>query len=204
MLLDLGAHCHAADVQQKAWLNTDHHFAPGKELFRSGCRFRVWAYTLSHSQLLLRAAKTPTDRDQQWRIDILFKPIAAIKTRMSYGGLVLRCATIEEHERILRETGLPAHSDSRVFIIEAAETIDYVVAQAVGWQEDDQEEHDPSALAFFMGATDPTRLLPSNQRLAPLVCRLAFRHCQAPDQARDLACVTFGVSGIAWSKSCPA
>ncbi|MEV7228310.1 hypothetical protein AB0M79_14980 [Polymorphospora sp. NPDC051019] len=149
-----------ARMQSRAWLKQDHQFAPGKELFRSERRFVVWAYALSHSQLLLRAEQASHDRYRQSRIDILFKPVDAMKTRMHYDGLVLRCATVEEDEHILRETGRSA-AHNRVFIIESGGLPDYVVAMAVGWQEDDQENHDPSALAFFVGATDPTRLLPS-------------------------------------------
>ncbi|MEV0391841.1 hypothetical protein [Polymorphospora rubra] len=148
-------------MQSRAWLKQDHQFAPGKELFRSERRFVVWAYALSHSQLLLRAEQTPRAGHRRSHIDLLFKPVDALKTRMDYDGLAVRCATTEEHERILRETGHSA-AYNRVFIIESGESLDYVVARAVGWQEDDGENHDPSALAFFVGATDPTRLLPSD------------------------------------------
>lgn len=148
-----------ARMQSRSWLKNDDHFAAGKELFRSERRFLVWAYALSHSQLLLRAEQSPAGHRQP-RIDILFKPVDAMKTRMDYDGLTLRCATAEEYERILRETGSADYN--RVFIIESGATLDYVVARAVGWQEDNQENRDPSALAFFVGATDPTRLLPSD------------------------------------------
>ncbi|MCW3818618.1 hypothetical protein ONA91_29685 [Micromonospora sp. DR5-3] len=147
-------------MRSAAWLNKNDQFAPGKELFRSKRRFSVWAYALSHSQLLLRARTTTDDGRRQPRIDILFKPVDAMKTRMDYDGLVLRCATTEERERILGQTNRTA--DNQVFIIESGETVDYVVARAVGWQEDDQQDREPSALAFFVPATDPTRLLPSD------------------------------------------
>jgi hypothetical protein len=39
---------------------------------------------------------------RQTRLDLLFKPVNAMKTRIAYDGLTLRCATNEEHERILR------------------------------------------------------------------------------------------------------
>ncbi|MEV0609672.1 hypothetical protein AB0I61_25210 [Polymorphospora rubra] len=97
-----------------AWLNKDRQFAPGRELFRSERRFVVWAYALSHSQLLLRADQPSHDRHRQSRIDLLFKPVDALKTRMDYDGLAVRCATTEEHERILRETGHSAALQHRV------------------------------------------------------------------------------------------
>ncbi|MGK5444808.1 hypothetical protein ACSNN7_23685 [Micromonospora sp. URMC 105] len=148
-------------MQSRAWLNKDHDFAPGKELFRSERNFSVWAYSLSHSQLLLRTRTVAVPGHRESRIDLLFKPVDAMKTRMDYDGLVLRCATTEEHERILRETGRTA-DHNRAFIIMSGDSLDYVVSAAVGWQEDDQEDRDPSALAFFVGATDPTQLLPSD------------------------------------------
>ncbi|WP_212824836.1 hypothetical protein [Polymorphospora rubra] len=102
-------------MQSRAWLKQDDQFAPGKELFRSERRFVVWAYALSHSQLLLRADQASHDRHRQSRIDLLFKPVDAMKTRMDYDGLAVRCASTEEHERILRETGHPAaHNTTRL------------------------------------------------------------------------------------------
>jgi hypothetical protein len=104
----------------RVWLNRDEQFVPGKQLFRSERSFAFWAYGLSHSQLLLRARTTAMDGHRRSRIDLVFKPVAAMKTRMDYDGLALRCATAEEHQRILRETGRMAH-DNRAFIIESGE-----------------------------------------------------------------------------------
>lgn len=146
-------------MQSGTWTSENDLCFPGRELFRSERRFSVWAYALSHSQLLLRARTTAREGGRQSRIDILFQPVEAMKTRMDYDGLVLRCATTEERERILRDTDRAA--DRRVFIIESGDTVDYVVAQGVGWQEDDKDDRDPSDLAFFSPGTDPTRLLPS-------------------------------------------
>jgi hypothetical protein len=148
-------------MRSKVWLNTDGQLAPGKELFRSERRFSVWAYALSHSQLLLRTPTTTTDGRRESRIDILFKPVDAMKTRMDYDGLILRCATTGERARILTETGCTA-DHHRVFLLESGKTLDYVIATAVGWLEDDAEDRDHSALAFLVGATDPTWLLPSD------------------------------------------
>jgi hypothetical protein len=95
-------------MHSKVWLNTESQFAPGKELFRSERSFSVWAYALSHSQLLLRTRTPTSDRGRDSRIDILFKPVDAMKIRMDYDGLILRCATTGERERILAETGCTA------------------------------------------------------------------------------------------------
>lgn len=141
-------------VQDEAWLNQDHQYRRGQELFRSDRSFAVWAYTVSHSQLLLR---TRTVYGQP-RIDVLFKPVEAMKIRTDYDGLIVRCATVEEHEEILTATG---HARGRhVLVLETAGQPDYVVTGAFGWKRDDGDDRDPSALAFFAPGSDPRRILP--------------------------------------------
>jgi hypothetical protein len=53
-------------MQKEMWLNQDDQFPPGRELFRSERDFSVWAYTVSHSQLLLLRARAT---DGHSRID---------------------------------------------------------------------------------------------------------------------------------------
>uniref|UniRef100_A0AAU2JZF6 Glycogen debranching enzyme bacterial and archaeal type N-terminal domain-containing protein n=1 Tax=Streptomyces sp. NBC_00049 TaxID=2903617 RepID=A0AAU2JZF6_9ACTN len=143
-------------MQTDAWLNQDGDFAPGRVLFRSDRTFKVWAYALSHSQLLLRSPGV----DGGPRIDVLFKPVLAMRTGMDYEGLVIRCATTEEHARIVAEGGNSDHN--RVHILESSDgRTDYVISGAVGWASDDEESGAPSSLAFFFGATDPARALPT-------------------------------------------
>jgi hypothetical protein len=145
----------------RQWLSQDQHFAPGKELFRCDRGFAVWAYTVSHSQLLLRARTTGADGRRHTRIDVLFKPVKAMKTRMEYrDGLVIRCASADERDRILADVG-PGRTNYRVFVLPTPDGLDHVVAGGVGWCEDEQEDHEPSSLAFFVPATDPIRLLPT-------------------------------------------
>ncbi|MFE0377901.1 hypothetical protein ACFW1M_20470 [Streptomyces inhibens] len=143
-------------MQTDAWLNQDDCFVPGQELFRSDRRFQVWVYSVSHSQLLLRSELA----ENAPRIDVLFKPVEAVRTGMFYDGLVIRCATAEEHARILAETGRVGRSD-RVHILETSDgRADYVVSAAVGWAYDDEDVRAPSRLAFFPPASDPVRILP--------------------------------------------
>jgi hypothetical protein len=145
-------------MQTDAWLNQDDHFAPGRELFRSDRTFKVWAYALSHSQLLLRSGPLGDDP----RIDVLFKPVAAMRSGMVYQGLVIRCATDTERLRIEAGAGkcVPGY---RVHILESSDgRTDYVISMAVGWATDDEEAGAPSSLAFFFGATDPARVLPQD------------------------------------------
>lgn len=142
-------------MQGEAWLDQDHHYQPGRELFRSERSFALWAYTVSHSQLLLRTRTT----GGQPRIDVLFKPVEAMKIRTDYDGLVIRCATPAEHQEVLAESG-EAKPGRRLLILETAGESDHVVTGAFGWKQDDGGDHDPSALAFFAPGSDPTRILP--------------------------------------------
>lgn len=144
-------------MQTDAWLNQDQHFAPGRELFGSDRRFKVWVYSVGHSQLLLRSELA----ENAPRIDVLFKPVEAMQTGMIYDGLVIRCATAEERARITADTGRFGRSD-RVHMPESADDrTDYVISAAVGWATDDDDVRAPSRLASFAPAGDPTRILPT-------------------------------------------
>ncbi|GIH29562.1 hypothetical protein Aph01nite_78720 [Acrocarpospora phusangensis] len=145
-------------MHTREWLNTEDRFVPGAELFRSDRAFTVWAYTISHSQLLLRTRTTGHDGSTQSRIDVLFKPVRAMKLRVEYDGLVIRCATQPEAERIHAEnTGITR--DARCLILETAGESDYVMTHAVGWQADLESDRDASELAGFAPGTDPSRIL---------------------------------------------
>jgi len=141
-------------VQIEAWLNRDSQFIAGQEIFRSERDFSVWAFTVSHSQLLLRARAT----DGQSRIDVLFKPVEAMKLRTEYEGLVVRCATAAERDRVLASTGSGGKA-RQVLVIETTAGFDYVVTGAVGWREDNGRDNDPSSLALFPPGSDPNRIL---------------------------------------------
>jgi hypothetical protein len=151
-----------ASMKPDAWLNRDEQFEPGREIFRSDRAFSVWAYTVSHSQLLLRSRVTKADGSRQSRIDVLFKPVQGVKTRIDYDGLAIRCAMEDEADQILAETGNTARS-LRVLILESQDREDYVVAGAVGWLEDAEDDRTKSRLAFFPPGTDLERILPSSQ-----------------------------------------
>lgn len=152
-------------MQTEAWLNQDHQFPLGQQLFRSDRRFAVWAYTVSHSQLLLRSRTG----DGRSRIDIVFKPVEALKVRTEYDGLTIWCARAEERERILAGSALAGRA-LRILMLETAGgltgDLDYVVTGAVGWREDDGRDNEPSALASFAPATGPARVLPAHHDAA--------------------------------------
>ena len=112
------AYVRISRVHTHDWLNTADRFAPGRELFRSHRMFRLWAQTVSHGQLLLRS---PRSYIHPTRIDVLFKPVSAQKVRWSYDGLVIRCPSSEERERIQQQMpGGLLGIDDRVFALETA------------------------------------------------------------------------------------
>ena len=62
--------------------------------WRSGRTFRVWRYTVGHSQLLLRSLGDGA----QAPINVLFESVEFMRLRRSYPQLVLRLAEPEEIE----------------------------------------------------------------------------------------------------------
>jgi hypothetical protein len=125
------------------WFGDGSAPAPGAELFRSRRGFRVWEQTVSHGQLLLRAV----DTDRPTRVDLLFKPVRAMRLRAGYDGLAVRCATEDEAAAVGRELpGLDLAGD-RVFVLDSGPARDFVVAGTFGWHEDDRVDLVPSALS---------------------------------------------------------
>ncbi|MEV4757292.1 hypothetical protein AB0J86_19550 [Micromonospora sp. NPDC049559] len=124
----------------QAWLNRDHEFPPGRERFRSDRRFQIWAYSASHGQLLLRSTPLYGDEDRpdpETTIDVLFKPIEAIKLRDSFTGLVIRCAEPEEADQVKASLPGVRWEGRHVFMLQSPDQgqSDYVVSMAVGWRE---------------------------------------------------------------------
>ncbi|WP_219516739.1 hypothetical protein [Nonomuraea ceibae] len=119
----------------RAWLNKDHQLPPGEEIFRSERRFALWAYSVSHGQTLFRS--TPgSDGLAETTVEVLFKPVTAMKIRAFYQGLLIRTAPAEEAERV--KAGCPSVEfgrEDRVFLLESSGETDYVISMAVGWHE---------------------------------------------------------------------
>ncbi|WP_350281342.1 hypothetical protein [Kribbella sp. HUAS MG21] len=140
-------------MANRGWLNRDDQFLPGQVLFSSDRQFEVWVYTVSHSQLLLRAR---ADDEHTTTLDVLFKPVDAVRLRMSYDGLTVRCADQTERTEVLLEQQIPEPGQGvRVLKLDGG----YVVCGALGWLEDDRDGRAPSDLASFAPATDPSRIL---------------------------------------------
>ncbi|MBQ1025010.1 hypothetical protein [Micromonospora sp. C95] len=121
-------------MTSSAWLSKDHELVPGTEVFRSERRFAMEAYSASHSQLLLRS--DPVDDEHDTTIDLLFKPVRAVKIPAGCTGLAVRCATVDETAQIM--TTVPRVRPDlghRVFMLESQGQSDYVVSMAFGWHE---------------------------------------------------------------------
>ena len=81
-----------------------------------------------------------------------------MKIRTEYDGLVIRCATPAEAEKI-RAEDTAIHKDAHCLLLATGDDLDYVITHAVGWEEDMETDRDPSRLAGFAPASDPNRIL---------------------------------------------
>jgi hypothetical protein len=112
-------------------------------LFESERDFQLWRAVVGHSQLLFRSTKTESEPT---RIDVLFKPVAALKLPTLLHGLRIRNADAGEADEIRREVDQAPTQDSKVFILESGAFEGYVVAGICVTHEDNGEYSDPSAL----------------------------------------------------------
>ncbi|HEY0501525.1 MAG TPA: hypothetical protein VGD48_37655 [Kutzneria sp.] len=107
---------------------------PGRVLFQTDRRVRIWLQTVSHQQLLLSAVETgaPT------RLDLLFKVVERQCIRSTYDGLVVRFPREDEE--------FPPEA----FVLESGDIRDHVCAGIFAWQEDEQSDFGPESMASMM------------------------------------------------------
>ncbi|SBT40199.1 hypothetical protein [Micromonospora auratinigra] len=118
----------------RAWLTQEHELRPGTEIFRSDRRFALEAYSASHGQLLLRS--NPVEDEHETTIDLLFKPVRAVRILDGHTGLAISCAPAGEADEIMAALpGVRADRGYRVFLLQSEGRSDYVVSMAVGWEE---------------------------------------------------------------------
>ncbi|MEU4778777.1 hypothetical protein [Micromonospora sp. NPDC023633] len=123
-------------MTKRVWLNRDEDFRPGAELFRNERHFVLWSYSATHGQLLLRADHLPGKHDRlPTTVEVLFKPIEAVRMQGAYRGLTIRCATADEATRIERDVAGRLSPEARVLILESEGVTGHVVTLAVGWSE---------------------------------------------------------------------
>jgi hypothetical protein len=106
--------------------------------------FQVWAYSVAHSQLLLRSVRTEAI---ETRIDVLFKGVSEFKMTTNVCGIEVLAghgaASSSRRWRVRK----PAPDDQSRFSIRADGRRGlYVIALAAFWVEDSEEFHEPSEL----------------------------------------------------------
>jgi hypothetical protein len=116
------------------------------EIFRSDRNFRIWAYVVSLSQLLLRSVKTD---DEPTRIDILFRNVKAINIRTNLQGISIREEIDEEKVNQLLHGDMAYGEKLRMFVIRSLNSVGYVIAGMVSFHEDSGEYNDPSPCDIF-------------------------------------------------------
>ena len=121
-------------MHTRMWLSQDHQFVPGAVLFQSPRTFSAWAYSLATASCYCGPELHPCPKAADGTGSTsLFKPVEAMKTRMEYeNGIDIRCASLDEPERIITETRPPLNDKPRVVMVEGGGIIDYVVTGAVG------------------------------------------------------------------------
>jgi hypothetical protein len=105
--------------------------------------FRVWHFTVSYSQLLLRSTKS--DR-RATRIDILFSNAYLMHLRPAFSQLRIDIAGPEWPREAVE---LPAGADADWYVLNEGEG--YVLATHCQWHEDDGDNHSPSRFGPFRG-----------------------------------------------------
>jgi hypothetical protein len=109
-------------------------------LLNSNRTFQLWSARAGHGLLLLRSNKSGAD---DTRIDVLFKPVAALKLRTSLNGLLVREAGLEERAAIEREVGSSGDVEG-AFVIESGDFTGYLVASVFASHEDHGDYNSPS------------------------------------------------------------
>jgi hypothetical protein len=109
-------------------------------LFQSDRTFRLWSARAGHGLLLLRSNKGDGG---DTRVDVLFKPVSAMKLLWRLTGLLVREATLTEKKAIERDVGR-AEQANEVFVIEARDFNGYVIAAMMVHHEDYGDYDEPS------------------------------------------------------------
>lgn len=114
-----------------------------QENFRSERRFEIWDYTVSHSQLLLRSAKT---NSEQTRIEVLFKGVKLMNLPTYLDGISVEKGSGDFPPQL---TGIARDGDGLYRVLTRAFE-GYVVAGAMFVHADDLDFNEPSRLFVRM------------------------------------------------------
>ncbi|MFD7083923.1 hypothetical protein ACFYXV_11370 [Streptomyces sp. NPDC002181] len=117
------------------------------ELYRSDRTFKVWAYTVSHTRLLLRST---IQNDGENRIDVFFGGVDRMLLQPVYEGLTIAEASAEDLRAYERRYGPLGRS---LHLYRLGDDRDgFVVAGVVQWHEDLGNSRTPSYFGHFVGA----------------------------------------------------
>jgi hypothetical protein len=114
-----------------------------KVVFESQRRFQQWRWSVGHSELLLRSNK---DTSNPTRIEILFKPVVALKIRAHMEGLRIVELDDSDAEAIKLDAALDEKSScsSKIYALESGVFRGYIVAAVMVVHEDDLEYYEPT------------------------------------------------------------
>lgn len=99
--------------------------------------FRVWAYSVSHRQLLLRS---PSEDGHRTRIDVLFKDVGEMHIQTVASSLSIQEATVDSQPKDSSQH-LP-----KKFVLKADQWSGFIIAGSMAVHEDNGSYDEPSAL----------------------------------------------------------
>ena len=109
-------------------------------------KFKVWGYTVSHGQLLLRSTK---DNDYPTRVDVLFKNVIFIQIPVLFLGLVVSEMDKKDFQSLNLSTGLYPERNRKFFKVSGNNWNGVIVAGVVSFLEEDAEHSSQSKLISF-------------------------------------------------------
>lgn len=108
--------------------------------------FKILDYTLSHSQMLIRSLK---NRQRDYNIDILFKPVEAIMMKSKINGLEIYHDDSAIQNPAVMTIGFTLEYDYKVFVLkDAGGNKHYINAMAVGVYHNKLEILDSGRVGF--------------------------------------------------------
>jgi hypothetical protein len=114
------------------------------QLFSWRRKFRLWDYSVSYSQLLLRSVNLP---DYETRIDVLFSNVRRVLLSYQYETLAVDSLEMGEVDNGLIGGGYEEWQ--RVFLINGGP--DFIVASQCKWYEDVGDARTPSKFGPLRG-----------------------------------------------------
>jgi hypothetical protein len=128
-----------------------HRLSKTSELMSFDRDFSVWAFTVSHSQLLLRSPKAGTAGT---RVDIGFSGVIGFIGGVDYPGLAIRPSNDSEIDALTGFVGLKAvrSAEAAYALVGVGGHSGFVLANSCEWAEDEGDFSEPSQV-FLPTAT---------------------------------------------------